>query len=96
MYLIQLAFIIIKFFLFKLLVYRVRHFEGHWFATQWVSKYLKGTQTLSIKYSKVLDFHLTSYSNSDFYGDKDNGLTTFGYLMSLGLASITWRSEKNM
>lgn len=45
--------------------------EGHWIAAQRVLKYLKGTQTLGIKYSKVLDFHLTSYSNSAFDGDRE-------------------------
>ena len=62
--------------------------EGHWIAIQQVLKYLKGTQTLGIKYSRVLDLHLTSYSNSDFDGDKESGLTTSGYLMTLGPIAI--------
>jgi len=44
--------------------------EGHWNATKRVLKYLKGTQTYGIKYSKVVDFHLIGYSDSDFDGDK--------------------------
>ena len=68
--------------------------EGHWIATQRVLKYLKGTQTLGIKYSRVSDFHLTGYADSDFDGDKENGLSTSGYLMTLGSAAITWRSKK--
>ena len=67
--------------------------EGHWIATQRVLKYLKGTQFLGIKYSKVSYFHLTGYSDSDFDGDKENGLSTSGYLMT-GSAAITWRSKK--
>ena len=57
-------------------------------------KYLKGTKTLGIKYSRVSDFHLTSYADSDFDGDKENGLSTSGYLMTLGSTAITWRSKK--
>ncbi|XP_059073237.1 secreted RxLR effector protein 161-like [Cryptomeria japonica] len=68
--------------------------EGHWTAAQRVLKYLKGTQTLGIKYSKVLDFHLKGYSDSDFDGDKENGVSTSGYLMTLGSGAVTWRSKK--
>ena len=68
--------------------------EGHWNATKQVLKYLKDTQSYGIKYSKVLDFHLTGYSYSDFDGDKEHGVSTLGYLMNLGSAFITWRSRK--
>ncbi|XP_057867591.2 secreted RxLR effector protein 161-like [Cryptomeria japonica] len=68
--------------------------EGHWTASQRVLKYLKGTQTLDIKYSKVSDFHLIGYSDSDFDGDKEHGVSTSGYLMTLGSTTVTWRSKK--
>ena len=68
--------------------------EGHWIAAQRVLKYLKVTQTLGIKYSRVSDFHLTGYVDSDFDGDKENEFSTSGYLMTLGSAAITWRSKK--
>jgi hypothetical protein len=59
-----------------------------------VLKYLKGTQSYGIKYSKVSDFHLIGYSDSDFDGDKEHGVSPSGYLMNLGSAAITWRSRK--
>jgi hypothetical protein len=68
--------------------------EGHWTTTKRVLKYLKGTQSYGIKYSKVSDFHLIGYSDSDFDGDKEHGVSTSGYLMNLGSATITWRSRK--
>ena len=68
--------------------------EGNWVVEKRVLKYLKGTQTYGIKYSKVLDFHLAGYSNSDFDGDRENGVSTSGYLMNLGSAAISWRSRK--
>ena len=68
--------------------------EGHWVAAKRALKYLKGTQTYGIKYSKVLDFHLVVYSDSDFDGDKENGVSTSGYSMNLGSATISWRSCK--
>ena len=68
--------------------------EVHWIAAQTVLKYLKVTQTLGIKYSRVRDFHLTGYVDSDFDGDKENGFSTSSYLMTLGSAAISWRSKK--
>ena len=40
--------------------------EGHWNAAKRVLKYLEGTQSYGIKYSKVSDFHLTGYLDFDF------------------------------
>ena len=68
--------------------------EGHWVAEKRVLKYLKGTQTYGIKYSKFLGFHLVGYLDSYFHGDKENGVSTFGYSMNLGSPSISWRSRK--
>ena len=70
--------------------------EGHWNATKQVSKYLKGTRTYGIKYSKVIDFHLANYSDSDFDGDKENGVSTSSYLMSLGSKTIIGDQESNL
>ena len=68
--------------------------EGHWDVAKRVLKYLKGTQSYGIKYSKVSDFHLIGYSDSNFDGDKEHGVSTLGYLMNLGSIAITWRSRK--
>ena len=68
--------------------------EGHCVAAKIVLKYLKGTKTYDIKFSKVLDFHLASYLDSDFDGDKENGVSASGYSMNLGSTAISWRSCK--
>jgi hypothetical protein len=68
--------------------------EGHWSATKRVLKYLKGTQYFGLRYSKVDDFNLIKYFDSDFVGDKENGVSTLGYLMSLGSTTVSWRSHK--
>jgi len=47
--------------------------EGHWTTTKRVLKYLRGTQNFGLKYSKVPDFHLNAYSDSDFDRDKEQG-----------------------
>ena len=68
--------------------------EGHWSATKRVLRYLKGTQDFGIKYTQVSDFSLIGYSHSDFDGDKEIGVSTSGYAMSLGSGAISWRSCK--
>eukprot|EP00253_Pinus_taeda_P031528 PITA_31528 len=68
--------------------------EGHWSASKIVLKYLKGTQDFGLKYTQVGDFNLIGYSDSDFDGDKETGVSTFGYATSLGSLSVFWRSPK--
>eukprot|EP00253_Pinus_taeda_P004102 PITA_04102 len=57
--------------------------ERHWFAAKRALKYLKGTQDFGIKYTQVDDFSLIGYSDSNFDGDKETGVSTSGYPMSL-------------
>ena len=39
-------------------------------------------------------FKLIGYSDSDFDGDKETRVSTFGYTMSLGSEAVSWRSRK--
>jgi hypothetical protein len=63
--------------------------EGHWFTAKTVLKYLKGTQEFRLVYSKVDDFNLIEYSDSDFVEDNENGVSTSSYLMSLGSTTVS-------
>eukprot|EP00253_Pinus_taeda_P033087 PITA_33087 len=63
--------------------------EGHWSAAKRVLRYLKETQDFGIKYTQVDNFKLIGYSDSDFDGDKENGVSTLGYAMSLGLGVVS-------
>lgn len=69
--------------------------EGHWSAPKRVLRYLKGTQDFGIKYTQVDDFSLIGYYDLDFDGDKEIGVSTSGYAMSLGSGVVSWRSRKN-
>jgi len=42
----------------------------------------------------VGEFSLIGYSNSEFDGDKETGVSNSGYVMSLGLGTVSWRSCK--
>ena len=68
--------------------------EGHSSATKRVLRYLKGTKYFGIKYTKVEDFKLIGYTDSYFEGEKEIGVSTSGYTMSLGSTTISWRSHK--
>jgi hypothetical protein len=68
--------------------------EGHWSAAKRVLKYLKGSQDFGLRYSKVDDFNLIGYFDSDFVGGKENEVSTSGYLMSLGSIVVSERSCK--
>eukprot|EP00253_Pinus_taeda_P005519 PITA_05519 len=63
--------------------------EGHWSTAKNVLSYLKGTQDFGIKYTQVDDFILIGYSDSEFDGDKETGVSTSGYAMSLGLGAVS-------
>eukprot|EP00253_Pinus_taeda_P010976 PITA_10976 len=68
--------------------------EGHWLAAKRVLRSLKGTQEFGIKYTQVDDFNLIGYSDLDFDGDKETGVSTSGYAMSLGSGAVSWRTRK--
>ena len=63
--------------------------EGHWPAVKRVLKYLKGTQDFGLRYSKVDDFNLIEFPDSNSVGDKENGVSTSRYLMSLGPTTVS-------
>ena len=68
--------------------------EGRWSTAKRVLKYVKGTQDFRLKYTQVGDFSLIGYFDSDFDGDKETGVSTSGYAMSLGSGAISCRSHK--
>jgi hypothetical protein len=68
--------------------------EGHWCASKRVSRYLKGIQDFGLKYFKVEDLKLVGHTDSNFDGDKENGVSTSGYLVSLGSIYISLTSHK--
>eukprot|EP00253_Pinus_taeda_P028753 PITA_28753 len=70
--------------------------EGNWSTEKRVLRYLKGTHDFGIKYTQVNDFSLIGYSDSNFNGDKETGVSTSGYAMSLGLGVVSWRSCKQL
>ena len=68
--------------------------ESHWNSAKRVLRYIQGTKDFGFLYKKCKDFTLVGYSDADFAGDIDNRTSTFGYLMNLGSATISWSCKK--
>lgn len=61
-----------------------------------VLKYLRGTSQyrLCLGHSNELGNNLVGYTDADFAGDKDNSLSTSGWVYQLGRGAICWASRK--
>ncbi|XP_047309687.1 secreted RxLR effector protein 161-like [Impatiens glandulifera] len=66
----------------------------HWKALKRILRYVRGTLSLGIFYSKSDNYRLVSYSNSDWCGDVDDQKSTSGYVFLLGNTTFTWLSKK--
>ncbi|KAG7884784.1 hypothetical protein KL936_005436 [Ogataea polymorpha] len=67
--------------------------KSHMAKAKHVLKYLKGTSTYGITYSKDPQLFLRGYCDADWGGNVDRSSTT-GYVFVLANAPITWRSKK--
>lgn len=59
-----------------------------------ILRYVKGTVTMGITFSKNSDFTLCAYSDSDYAGCKVTRRSTGGYCTYLGNNLISWASNK--
>ncbi|XP_047268890.1 LRR receptor-like serine/threonine-protein kinase EFR [Capsicum annuum] len=68
--------------------------KPHLGAAKKVLRYIVGTVDFGIWYSKVADFSLIGYSDSDWAGSIDNRKSTSGNVFNLGSRAISWSSKK--
>ena len=68
--------------------------EAHWELAKRVLKYLKGTCTLGISYSKASNLPLACYSDSCFSGNRNGGRSISGYAAISGGGAVSWHSRK--
>nr|KYP73058.1 Retrovirus-related Pol polyprotein from transposon TNT 1-94 [Cajanus cajan] len=66
----------------------------HWKALKRILRYVQGSLSLGIFYSKSDDYRLVGYSDSDWCGDVDDRKSTSGYVFLLGNTAFTWLSKK--
>lgn len=68
--------------------------ESHGSALKQVLRYLRGTCSLGLRYSRGNDTRLIGYSDSSHNVDHDDGKSTAGHIFYLGKNPITWCSTK--
>ncbi|PHU13601.1 hypothetical protein BC332_14806 [Capsicum chinense] len=68
--------------------------KQHLGSTKRVLHYVAGIIDFKIWYSKIADFSLIGYSDSDWAGSMDNRKSTSGNVLSLGSEVISWSSRK--
>ncbi|XP_052479542.1 secreted RxLR effector protein 161-like [Gossypium raimondii] len=66
----------------------------HYKAGKRVLRYIKGTLSHGIHFSRADELKLIGYTDSDWAGSKDDMKSTSGYAFTLGSAMIYWSSRK--
>lgn len=68
--------------------------HSHLKAIKRILRYIRGTESLGLLYSKANGFKLVGYSDSDWCGDVDDRKSTSGYVFYMGNTAFTWLSKK--
>jgi hypothetical protein len=71
--------------------------EGHWIAAKRILRYLKGTTNFGLWFDGMYDGKpkdLVGFVDSDWAGDKSDRKSTTGWMMRIGNATVTWKSQK--
>jgi histone deacetylase 1/2 len=66
----------------------------HWSALKRLLRYLAGSCDKGIFISATAPLNFHAYSDADWAGDKDDYISTTGYLLYLGNTPISWSSRK--
>nr|KYP31979.1 Retrovirus-related Pol polyprotein from transposon TNT 1-94 [Cajanus cajan] len=67
---------------------------SHWKALKRILRYVKGTMSLGLCFTKSDNYRLIGYSDSDWCGDVDDRKSTAGYVFFMGNSAFTWLSKK--
>jgi hypothetical protein len=78
----------------RLSQYLERPQQMHITAAKRVLRYLNGSQSTGIIFSKTNDWNLRGYSDSDWANDQDDRRSTTGYIFTLGSGPISWKTRK--
>ncbi|XP_049397202.1 secreted RxLR effector protein 161-like [Solanum stenotomum] len=68
--------------------------KQHLGAAKRILRYVAGTTDFGIWYSKVSNFILVGYTDSDYVGCLDDRKSTSGSCFSFGFGAVTWSSKK--
>ncbi|PKI36750.1 hypothetical protein CRG98_042852 [Punica granatum] len=68
--------------------------ELHMIAAKRVVRYLKGTATFGVKFTKGNQFKLCGFADSDWAGCVEDIRSTSGYCFTIGSGCFSWSSKK--
>ena len=68
--------------------------QEHWTAAKGVLRYLAGTKSYGIKYSRAEKAPVYGYCDADYAGDIDTRRSTTGYVFMMNGGAISWSSRK--
>lgn len=66
----------------------------HWVACKRLLRYLKGTATVGLKFSKSSSYCLEAFSDADWAGCTDNRRSTGGHCIFFLSNLVIWNSKK--
>ena len=67
----------------------------HWVAGKHVLRHLSGTMDFGLDYKRSEGIRLVGYTDSDWAGSVGDRKSTSGCCFSLGLAAVSWFSQKH-
>jgi hypothetical protein len=74
--------------------YMVKPTTSHLVAAKRILRYVNGTSSYGMQYSKNQSGELVGYSDSDCSGDKNDRKSTAAYVFMIGNATFSWSSKK--
>lgn len=68
--------------------------KAHWIAAKRILRYLKGTKSMKLTYSKESDEGFVGYSDADWGNDPDTRRSITGYVFKQSGGAISWSCRK--
>ena len=68
--------------------------NSHWKVLKRILRYIRGTISLGLYYTKSDNYQLVEYSHSDWCENVDDWKSTSGYVFFMGHTTFTWLSKK--
>lgn len=71
--------------------------KNHWLAAIKVLRYLGSTRDYGLVFGNAVSNHglnVIAYCDSNFAGDREDSISTYGYVFMLNGAAVTWTSKK--
>ncbi|XP_071933238.1 secreted RxLR effector protein 161-like [Coffea arabica] len=66
--------------------------NGHWLTVKRIFRYLMGTSDVGLIYGGDTKCLITGYSDFDYAGDVDSRRSMTGYVCTLGLSVVSWKT----